>query len=185
MNEGVVAWWRGGGGMGTETAAYRIQSATRPVESLLDPGQQYSFPMDEDDETVRHGVSGCLTLADLAAYLACYAISAPAPAPARIAGPRPRTPLGMRRAGRSCTSPPAPRWSGMAPRSSSRWAPWSTCAGSRGSTARPCATSPLSDSEPLPSLGWGRAGQVLTYSATRHKSPTRSGLHSLRMTAYT
>lgn len=71
----------------TETTAYRIQSAGRDVSDLLDPEQQYSFPMDEDDEMVRHGVSGCLTLADLAAYIACHAIEAPAPVLVRITGP--------------------------------------------------------------------------------------------------
>ena len=71
----------------SEIIAYRIQSADRPIEALLDPEQQYSFPMDEDDEMVRHGVSGCLTLPDLAAYIACYAIEASAPALVRIAGP--------------------------------------------------------------------------------------------------
>ena len=70
-----------------EIAAYRIQSASRDLNDLLDPEQQYSFPMDGDDEMVRHGVSGCATLADLAAYVACYAIEAPAPVLVRITGP--------------------------------------------------------------------------------------------------
>lgn len=76
-------------GMSTETTAYRIQSADRPIEDLLDPEQQYSFPMDEDDEMVRHGVSGCLTPADLAAYTATHAISSGAGGPVlvRITGP--------------------------------------------------------------------------------------------------
>lgn len=76
-------------GMHTETTAYRIQSATRAIEDLLDPEQQLSFPMDEDDEMVRHGVSGCLTLTDLAAYIACYAIDSGAGGPVlvRIEGP--------------------------------------------------------------------------------------------------
>lgn len=71
----------------TEITAYRIQSAGRDIADLLDPEQQYSFPMDEDDAMVRHGVSGCLTLPDLAAYIACYAIEAPAPVLVRISGP--------------------------------------------------------------------------------------------------
>lgn len=71
----------------TEITAYRIQSASRDVRDLLDPEQQYSFPMDQDDEMVRHGVSGCLTLADLAAYIACHAIEAPGPVLVRIVGP--------------------------------------------------------------------------------------------------
>ena len=75
--------------MSTEITAYRIQSATRPLEALLDPLQQYSFPMDEDDDMVRHGVSGCLTLVDLAAYTATHAISSGAGGPVlvRITGP--------------------------------------------------------------------------------------------------
>lgn len=70
-----------------QVTAYRIQSASRDINDLLDPEQQYSFPMDEDDEMVRHGVSGCATLSDLAAYIACYAIEAPAPVLIRIIGP--------------------------------------------------------------------------------------------------
>ena len=70
-----------------EITAYRIQSASRDITDLLDPERQHSFPMDEDDEMVRHGVSGCATLADLAAYIACYAIEAPAPVLVRISGP--------------------------------------------------------------------------------------------------
>lgn len=69
------------------TTTYRIQSASRDVAELLDPEQQYSFPMGGDDEMVRHGVSGCLTLTDLAAYVACYAIQAPNPVLVRIEGP--------------------------------------------------------------------------------------------------
>lgn len=69
------------------TTAYRIQSADRDVSDLLDPEQQYSLPMDGDDDMVRHGVSGCLTLGDLAAYVACYAIQAVSPVLVRIIGP--------------------------------------------------------------------------------------------------
>lgn len=69
------------------TTAYRIQSASRDVNDLLDPEQQFSFPMDGDDALVRHGVSGCLTLADLAAYVACYAVLTASPVLVRIEGP--------------------------------------------------------------------------------------------------
>lgn len=69
------------------TTAYRIQSADRDLADLLDPEQQQTFPMDEDDEQVRHGVSGCETLADLAAYIACYPVEAPCPVLVRITGP--------------------------------------------------------------------------------------------------
>ena len=70
--------------MSTEITAYRIQSAGRDVNDLLDPEQQYSFPMDEDDAMVRRGVSGCLTLADLAAYTATHAISSGAGGPVLV-----------------------------------------------------------------------------------------------------
>ena len=71
----------------TETTAYRIQSADRDVRDLLDPEQQYSFPMNQHEDLIRHGVSGCLTLADLAAYIACHAIEASIPVLVRIVGP--------------------------------------------------------------------------------------------------
>lgn len=74
-----------------EITAYRIQSATRPITDLLDPGQQYSFPMSQREDLIRHGVSGCLTLADLAAYTATHAIEAGGcpggPVLVRITGP--------------------------------------------------------------------------------------------------
>ena len=47
-------------------AAYRIQSANRDVCDLLDPEQQ-PFPMNQGENLTRHGLSGCLTTADLAA----------------------------------------------------------------------------------------------------------------------
>lgn len=71
----------------SEITAYRIQSASRPVEVLLDPEQQYSFPMSQREDLIRHGVSGCLTLPDLAAYIACHAIEADMPVLVRIEGP--------------------------------------------------------------------------------------------------
>lgn len=46
--------------------AYRIQDRKRGVEYLLDPETQYSLPMDYDESKVRHGVSGCETIAELA-----------------------------------------------------------------------------------------------------------------------
>lgn len=70
-----------------EITAYRIQSASRDLDDILDPEQQYSFPMSQAEELIRHGVSGCPTLADLAAYIATHAIEAPAPVLVRIAGP--------------------------------------------------------------------------------------------------
>ena len=67
--------------------AYRMQDESRDLADLLDPEQQYSFPMSNDDEKVRHGVSGCETLADLAAYIACHAIEADMPVIVVIEGP--------------------------------------------------------------------------------------------------
>lgn len=66
---------------------YRIQSADRDVNALFAPEQQYSLPMNQDDEMIRHGVSGCATLSDLAAYIASHAIEAPDPILVRITGP--------------------------------------------------------------------------------------------------
>lgn len=78
--------------MSAEITAYRIQSSDRRVEDLLDPEQQYSFPADGgSDDLVRRGVSGCLTLSDLAAYIATHAIGAGGcpggPVLVRITGP--------------------------------------------------------------------------------------------------
>lgn len=47
---------------------YRIQDRKRGVEYLLDPETQYSWPSDEDESKVRHGISGCETIEELAAY---------------------------------------------------------------------------------------------------------------------
>ena len=71
----------------SEITAYRIQSADRPVAELLDPEQQYSFPMDQDEDLIRRGVSGCATLSDLAAYIATHCIEASDPVLVRITGP--------------------------------------------------------------------------------------------------
>lgn len=67
--------------------AYRLQDADRDLDDLRDPKQQYSFPMNGEDKDVRHGVSGCLTLGDLAAYIACHAIEMVVPVLVRIEGP--------------------------------------------------------------------------------------------------
>lgn len=67
--------------------AYRMQDASRNINDLLDPEQQYSFPMDGDDEDIRRGVSGCESLAELAAYIATHAIEARTPVLVRIEGP--------------------------------------------------------------------------------------------------
>ena len=47
-------------------AAYRIQSTNQDVCDLLNPEQQ-PFPMNQGENPTRHGLSGCLTTADLAA----------------------------------------------------------------------------------------------------------------------
>lgn len=67
--------------------AYRMQDQNRNINDLLDPEQQFSFPMSNDDDLVRHGVSGCSTLPELAAYIACHAIEATVPALVEIEGP--------------------------------------------------------------------------------------------------
>ena len=72
---------------GPTMIAYRMQDESRDLAGLLDVEQQYSFPMSNDDEKVRHGVSGCETLADLAAYIACHAIEADMPVIVVIEGP--------------------------------------------------------------------------------------------------
>lgn len=73
--------------MTTTITGYRMQCETRSIEALLDPEQQYSFPMGNQDELVRHGVSCMATLPELAAYLAVMAIEAGRPGLVRISGP--------------------------------------------------------------------------------------------------
>lgn len=68
--------------------AYRIQDRKRGVEYLLDPETQYSWPSDEDESKVRHGVSGCETVAELAAYWATRAVDATDPVLVRVEGPQ-------------------------------------------------------------------------------------------------
>ena len=66
---------------------YRMQDKNRSLEALLDPEQQYSFSMGNQDEDVRHGVSGMASIHELAAYLAVMAIEATSPVLVRIEGP--------------------------------------------------------------------------------------------------
>ena len=68
--------------------AYRIQDRKRGVEYLLDPETQYSWPSDEDESKVRHGVSGCETIAELAAYWATHSVDAYDPVLVRVEGPQ-------------------------------------------------------------------------------------------------
>lgn len=68
--------------------AYRIQDRKRGVEYLLDPETQYSWPMNDDESLVRHGVSGCETIEELAAYWALEAVYATEPVLVRIEGPQ-------------------------------------------------------------------------------------------------
>lgn len=68
--------------------AYRIQDRKRGVEYLLDPETQYSWPSDEDESKVRHGVSGCETIEELAAYWATHAVGATDPVLVRVEGPQ-------------------------------------------------------------------------------------------------
>ena len=66
---------------------YRMQDQSRNLADLLDPKQQYSFPMGGQDELVRHGVSGMASIPELAAYLAVMAIEATRPVLVKITGP--------------------------------------------------------------------------------------------------
>lgn len=68
--------------------AYRIQDKHRGTEYLLDPETQYSWPSDEDESKVRHGVSGCETIAELAAYWATHSVAATDPVLVRVEGPQ-------------------------------------------------------------------------------------------------
>jgi hypothetical protein len=68
--------------------AYRIQDRKRGVEYLLDPETQYSWPMDYDESKIRHGVSGCETITELAAYWATHAVGATDPVLVRVEGPQ-------------------------------------------------------------------------------------------------
>ena len=68
--------------------AYRIQDKRRGTEYLLDPETQYSWPMSDDESLVRHGVSGCETIEELAAYWALEAVYATEPVLVRIEGPQ-------------------------------------------------------------------------------------------------
>lgn len=67
--------------------AYRIQDRKRGVEYLLDPETQYSRPMSDDESLVRHGVSGCETIEELAAYWTTHSVAAYAPVLVRVEGP--------------------------------------------------------------------------------------------------
>lgn len=68
--------------------AYRIQDKNRGVEYLLKPETQYSWPMDYDESKIRHGVSGCETIAELAAYWATHSVEALDPVLVRVEGPQ-------------------------------------------------------------------------------------------------
>ena len=68
--------------------AYRIQDRERGVEYLLDPETQYSWPMDYDESKVRHGVSGCETIEELAAYWATHYVEASVPVLVCVEGPQ-------------------------------------------------------------------------------------------------
>lgn len=68
--------------------AFRIQDRKRGTEYLLDPETQYSWPMDYDESKVRHGVSGCETIEELAAYWATHSIEASVPVLVRVEGPQ-------------------------------------------------------------------------------------------------
>lgn len=66
---------------------YRIQDQHRDLAALLDPEQQWSYPMGGEDDEVRHGVSVMPTLAKLAAYVAVSGIDAGTPVLVEVEGP--------------------------------------------------------------------------------------------------
>lgn len=68
--------------------AYRIQDRERGVGYLLDPETQYSWPSDNDESKVRHGVSGCETIEELAAYWATHSSEDWDPVLVRVEGPQ-------------------------------------------------------------------------------------------------
>lgn len=68
--------------------AYRIQDKDRNVADLTVAENQWSYPMGGADEEVRQGVSGCRTLAELAAYVATSGIDAGSPVLVKIEGPK-------------------------------------------------------------------------------------------------
>nr|DAK38480.1 MAG TPA: hypothetical protein [Caudoviricetes sp.] len=70
--------------------SYRFQDMNRDLDRLLDPQQQYSYPWDlslEDTDAVRHGISACASLSDLAAYVATTALQAQVPGVCILEGP--------------------------------------------------------------------------------------------------
>lgn len=70
--------------------SYRFQDMDRDLDYLLDPQRQYSYPWDlslEDTDAVRHGISACASLSDLAAYVATTAIQATSPGVCVLEGP--------------------------------------------------------------------------------------------------
>lgn len=67
--------------------ARRIQDRYRGVGYLLDPETQYSWPSGEDESKVRHGVSGCETIEELAAYWTTHSSDAWDPVLVRVEGP--------------------------------------------------------------------------------------------------
>lgn len=68
--------------------AFRIQDRKRGTEYLLDPETQYSWPSNNDESLVRHGVSGCETIEELAAYWATHSVEATDPVLVRVEGPQ-------------------------------------------------------------------------------------------------
>lgn len=67
---------------------YRIQDRKRGTEYLLNPETQYSWPMDYDESKIRHGVSGCETIEELAAYWTTHSVDATDPVLVRVEGPQ-------------------------------------------------------------------------------------------------
>lgn len=93
--------------------AYRFQDKNRSIDALLDAEQQYSYSWDlslEETDAVRHGISACESLADLAAYVACSALQATDPGVVILEGTESEdTPLDADQ-GEVLVLPTAARW---------------------------------------------------------------------------
>ena len=52
------------------TTTYRIQQGYHDLDLLLDPECQYSSPWNGDEGLIRHGISACWSVEELAEYFA-------------------------------------------------------------------------------------------------------------------
>lgn len=93
--------------------AYRFQDKSRDIEAMLDAEEQFSYSWClslEETDAVRHGISACESLADLAAYVACSALQATDPGVVLLEGVESEdTPLDADQ-GEILVLPTAARW---------------------------------------------------------------------------